>query len=1109
MYRCISIAIAVFALLMPGILPAAPVGAIKGYVRDSSGGTVPNAQVTLLAVGTNAAFKVATDENGRFQFLQLSPGTFQITAEASGFRKAVVQGIMLLVDQILEQEIRLDVGQISDTVEVTTAGAALIEPERISTGMNIAPSLVKELPISNRNFDSLSLLTPGATPAAVGSQGGNISAAGTRPGSLNSVLDGINNVNRQVGTSISNFRIADAVQEFSVTTTGASADMGRQAGGQVSVVTKSGTNTFHGSAFYFVRNDAFEAANFFANKLGSPKRKLRQNQYGGTIGGPVKKDKLFFFYSWEGLNLNNPAAATSSVVPTIAERALVVDPIAKKFLQYFPLPNVIGAPAGTANFVANPGSTTKDNTHLIRGDYMLSSKDRFTGRYVWFGGEVLTAGALVTNGGTTSKPGAQNVLFSDTHTFSPTFIADLRVGMSRSFTYLIPQDFGTNAAAAFPELPGLIDSSKVGELYSGLPAVTITGYRALFGSNTPQNLVINTYDAVLNLTKTSPFGWTKHTFRFGYDQRREEAKRLNNGGGSGSVTINSFANFAGTCATCAGQSLLQTSRILNGTSLAYWYRYPFGTYFQDDIKVKQNLTVNVGLRYEYPSAITEKTNRGTNIVEGVGPVLVGTNQLLDIDPTKVGAAAIVLRQAPFTLPRQGTTKDKNNFGPIVGVAWTPKILPGLFGDGKTVIRAGFRVGFDETYNNVTVNQSINPPWNLSTTQTAGTTQPSGGYRWALAFDQNIPLVVRTTQAPGAPAIGIVALNGLDNTPPTAYLYNWNFGVQRQIGGKASLDVSYLGSAGHKFGDYVNPNQPRVVINDPGFRGSQSPNEQFYPLPHFAGNGSRIALFQGNSAFHGLVVSGKARVNSLLNLGGSYTYSHSIDNGSAFAGTSFDVSQPASRYQYNLERGNSASDMRQRLIAYYVFQLPFGQGKKFLGNANRLVDGVFGGWQVSGITTANTGQPFTVYANRSIDFSGFNTLVDRPDIIGSGALQTNSENPDAFFSPAYFGKVGTNLCPGYSAASNVRSNAGCAPAGRVGSSPRNGFYSPGQIVFDMTASKRFQLVERAYLAIRVDAFNAFNHTNFTGVQATMSSGQFGQLTSASAARVLQMTARIDF
>ena len=1102
-----TLAIALFVTI-PALVTAAPVGAIKGYVRDPSGSTVPNANVTLLTLGTNASLSVATDEHGLYQFPQLNPGQYQVSTEAPGFRKAVISNITLLVDQIIDQDIRLEVGQLTEVVEVKSAGAALIETEKISTGMNIAPSLVRELPISNRNYDSLSLLTPGATPAAPGSQGGNISAAGTRPGSLNSLLDGINNVNRQVGTSINNFRIADAVQEFSVTTTGASADMGRQAGGQVSVVTKSGTNKFHGSAFYFIRNDAFEAANFFTNKLGSPKRKLRQNQYGGTIGGPIVRDKLFFFYSWEGLNLNNPSAATSSVVPTAAERASVLDPTSRKLLAFFPLPNVPGAPAGTANFVANAPNTTKDNTHLIRGDYLIGSKDRFTGRYVWFGGEGVSAGALLTTGGTTSKPGAQNLLFADTHTFSPTFIADLRVGMSRSVTYLIPQDFGFNAAAAFPEVPGLIDSSKVGDLYSGLPAITITGFRALAGSNTPQNLVINTYDMVLNFTKVSPFGWSKHTFRFGYDQRREEAKRLNNGGGSGSVTFNTFANFAGTCATCAGQGLIQTSRILNGTSLAYWYRYPFGTYFQDDIKIKPNLTVNIGLRYEYPSAITEKTNRGTNIIEGLGPVLVGTNQLLDIDPAKVGPASIIYRQAPFTLSRQGTTKDSNNFGPLFGFAWTPS-FPGFFGDGKTVVRGGFRVSFDETYNNVTVNQSINPPWNLATTQTAGTTQPAAGYRWASAFDQNIPLVVRTTQAPGAPAIGIVQLNGFDNTPPTAYLYSWNFGVQRQIGNRASIDISYLGTAGHKFGDYVNPNEPRVVIHDPGFRGSQAPNEQFYPLPHFAGNGSRIAQFQGNSIYGGLVASGRARITSLLDLGGSYTWSHALDNGSSYAGSSFDVSQPDSRFRINQERANSASDERHRLVVYHVLQLPFGRGKMYLNHANRLVDSVLGGWQLSGITTANTGQPFTVYANRSIDFSGFNTLVDRPDIVGPGPLQTNTQNPDAFFDPAYFGKVGTGFCPGYSAASGVRVTGGCAPAGQVGSSPRNGFNSPGQIVFDMTASKRFQALERMFVTVRLDAFNTFNHTNFTGVQATMSSGQFGQLTSAAAARVLQLTARIDF
>jgi len=431
-----------------------------------------------------------------------------------------------------------------------------------------------------------------------------------------------------------------------------------------------------------------------------------------------------------------------------------------------------------------------------------------------------------------------------------------------------------------------------------------------------------------------------------------------------------------------------------------------------------------------------------------------------------------------------------------------------------VVRGGFRVSYDETYNNVTVNQSINAPWNFTTTQRAGTTQPSAGYRWALAFDQNVPLVVRTTQAPGAPAIGILTFNGLDNHAPTAYAYNWNFGIQREILGRGSIDVAYLGSAGHKFGSYVNPNEPRVIIRDPGFRGNQAPNEQIFPQPQWAS--ARIALFQGNSIYNGLVLTGKIRTARQLNLGASYTWSHGIDNGSSYAGTTGDVSQPASRLSMNLERGNSTSDQRHRFITYYVWEIPVGRGRHFLKDIPGPLDLVLGGWQISGITNVFSGQPFTVYANTSVDFSGFNTLLDRPDIVGSGPLPVDRHNPDKFFDPAYFGKTGTGFCPGYSSASGVRVTSGCAPSGRVGNSPRNGYYGPGLINFDTTISKRFPVRERLALTYRADFFNVFNHTNFALVRnnAVMSSGSFGQMSATSpynfgGPRVIQMTLRLDF
>ena len=305
---------------------AAPVGALKGYVKDASGAFVPDVSVTLTSQETNSTRRTTSNGNGFFEFLQLPPGTYDVIAEAQGFHRASLRGLAVLVDQSLSVEIPLELGQITETVQVSGT-APLIDTDRTSTGANIAPRMIQNLPLGNRRFDDLAVLTPGVTLAAKGTQAGGFAAAGARSGSINSMIDGVNNVDRQVGGPVTTYRITDAVREFSITTTAASAEFGRESGGQVNIVTKSGSNDIHGTAFWFVRNDALEARDFFINKLNGTKRKLRQNQYGATIGGPIKKDKTFFFYSWERQDLTNPSPATATV-PTLAERASVRDPIA-------------------------------------------------------------------------------------------------------------------------------------------------------------------------------------------------------------------------------------------------------------------------------------------------------------------------------------------------------------------------------------------------------------------------------------------------------------------------------------------------------------------------------------------------------------------------------------------------------------------------------------------------------------------------------------------------------------------------------------------------------------------------------------------------------------
>jgi Carboxypeptidase regulatory-like domain len=1108
-----SLRLLTMPLLVAGVVLAAPVGSIKGYIRDATAAAVPSTSVHLKNERTNTTQESKSDNTGLYQFLDLAPGVYSISAEVPGFRTAMIKSVTVLVDQIVSVDIVLEVGQITEVVEVDGGVAGVIEPEKSSTGTNFDPKLTANLPLTNRRFNDLALLTPGATFAAAGTQAGGFAAAGSRAQSTNWMIDGVNDLDPQVNGANTNFRIAEAVQELSVITTVPSVEFGRQSGAQVNVVTKSGTNQLHGSLFEFNRNDKLQATDFFTNKLGGTKNPLHRNQYGASLGGPVRKNKTFFFYSWEALQQSNPIP-TTAVVPTLAQRAAVSDPIAKSLLQFFPLPTDPTQAAGRTNFVGNFAQNSSDNTHLFRIDHTLTDKDRLMGRYIWFGGNTLSSGTLPTNG-TLNTPGSQNLAVTETHTFSPTFLLETRLGFSRNTTNFSVQDAGFNAAPLFPGVPGVVDANQ-NLLDSGLPNVAIAGYATLGGAtNLPQGRITNTYELFVNAAKVSPFGWTRHTIKFGYNGRREETRRFLDGNSRGAITFTDFDHFAGTCPGCNDQSLLLSSSIRTGDTLSHWYRYPHAFYALDDIKVKPNLTINLGLRWELPSVVTEKSGRASNFVPGIGPVIDGTNRLLELDPTQTGRAAFTFGTAPITLPAGGVNADYKDFAPMFGFAYTPKFGPGRLADGKTVIRGGFRVSYDDIFNNIPVNQSLNAPFVLTTTQRAGLTQPAAGYAWNQAFNQSVPLVVRTTQAPGAPAVGLVSWNGIDPNARTSYAYNWNFSIQREVAKNTSVEVSYIGSEGHRLGVYLDANEPTVVTQNAGFRGSQAPNQQVFPFPQWAG--TAVASDLANSTYNGLVVSSKSRINDLLTMNMSYTWSHGIDDASSFFGSGNDFSSPGDSQNLRAERGNSGNDQRHRFINALVFDVPVGNGRHFLGGAHGIVDQVFGGWSISAITNIASGNPFTVYANPAIDFSGFNSFADRPDIQGSGPLVINRGNPDNFFDPAYFGKTDPNaLCPG--STTNKYAN-GCAPTGRLGTSPRNAYYGPGLISFDGTAAKTFRIHERLKLEYRADFFNALNHTNFAVLarDRSVNNGAFGTLSSTSTfnngdtggPRVIQMTLRLQF
>src|SRR6266446_5060854 len=1061
-------ALALIILLIATTVSASPTGSIAGFVKDPSGAAITGAKLTLANVATNAKMEAVSDNNGGFQFLQLAPAVYSLVVESQGFKKVTEQSIVVQVDQITHLDVALQIGSVTQIVEVTSTMTPLLETDRSTLSNVVDSQVISSMPLNARQYLDLALLTPGVLPSATGTQGGGFNVAGARSQSNVFLLDGVSIIDTQVNSALGNFRLTDAVQEFAVQTSVATAEFGRGTGGQVSIVTKSGSNQFHGSAFEYLRNSVLDAADFFTNKNHGTKNPLHRNQYGGTIGGPILKNKMFFFGSYEGFRQVAPTVS-STRVPSVAESASVTDPISKSLLQFWPVGNPT-APAGSNNFIANVGSTTFDWTGLARVDYNFSEKDHLTARWAEYSGRTFTPGRLPLLGGNANLPVIHSDVIDYTHTFSPRLLNELRLGFSRNQTFITVQDSAFNASKVFVDangnpLPGVVDATK-NLLDSGLPTINVSGGFAPLGStsNLPQGRITSTYELYDNMSLIAPFGASKHSWRWGYHVRREEARRFLDGSARGQFSFSNFADFA--------QGKVNNATLRFGSTIRYWRRYPWDTYWQDSYKVKDNFTLNYGVRYEYPSAIYQTREQATNFIPGVGPVLLGSNKVLAIDTTKSGPSSFFFTQAPFTLSDSGVNSDKNNFAPVLGFAYTPRFAKSLFGNDDTVIRGGFRVGYDEIFNNIPANLGLNAPFTLTTTQNNAT--QGGKFPWAVGFNQNVPLVKNVgKQGPGTPTVGLVGLNAEDQNIRSSYIYQYSLGVQRRLGTAFSLEVDYQGSNAHRLGLFVDQNQPTVIVRDPTKHFEKgSPNEQVFPNPFFGSVGAGKDL--GNSNYNGMVVTARYQGRHGIFFEGSYTYGKSLDYNSAFFGSSGEQAGVADANNIRADRGPSSFDIRHRAVFVYVIDLPVGPGHRLLGWNNGLNRQVFGGWQISGITTLQGGAPFTVY-NGSADFSGFNQFYDRPDVTGTGRLTQDNRNPDAAFDTKYF--------------------SAAPPAGRVGSSGRDQYQGPGLVNFDFAAAKSFALgTERLRLQFRADLFNLFNHTNFSNPVSNQSNANFGKITS---------------
>jgi Carboxypeptidase regulatory-like domain/TonB dependent receptor len=1057
----------VVALLTTTCRASSATGSILGNVSDETGASLGGATVELRNVDTGVVRSTVVDHTGNYSFVLLPPGNYDLTVHLTSFRDAALNGIQLDVDQVRRADLTLRAAPV--TLKVSVSGALpLVETETSAVGKVVPENLVSNLPLNERNYLTLTLLVPGAHTPVAGSQAstmgpGSFSVNGAREQANGYLLDGIDNnglyINR---TSV--LPSIDAIDEFKVQASTYSAEYGRYGGTQVNLVLKSGTNAFHGNAFEYFRNRELDAKNYFdlpyctaASPAGScgPIPGYQRSQFGGTIGGPIQSKRTFFFASYEGLDLRQ-AITQEATVPsqeTLGALFAAIPPAYRNAagvatLNLYPAANVGADLANSTLYVSSPAVQGTGNIGTVKLDSQLTAQDLLSGHYAIYDSNSylpfdfgFTVSALPGYGDYHNNRG-QNVGIDWTHSFTPHAVNDFRVGYDRDRLQILQQNHGTNRSAelGYPAPPNPQDW--------GYPDMLINGYETIGEPfNAPQDIVDNEYQLTDNVTWLPQFGGGRHRFKFGGDFHRIQQ--------NGYVDFYSRGlwNFIGITGSSLEDVLIglpAVSLFASGDTETHFRSFSESYYAIDDYHVAPNLTLNLGLRYEYNSAPIEINNHIS--IANTGPESVTCTPKPDCQYTVAGTPGY---------PRALYSTGKLNFAPRVGLAWS--VLP----SGKLVVRSGYGIFFDIGILNINVLLGENPPfYNFLFSENDGTS--------------NIQTII---DSPLSSTISFRTAPNYKNT----YLQQWSLGVESQITSSLMAEVGYVGSEGTHLTGFADDNQAVPVGSMP------------YPPPYPQFGSIATIDTSRCSTYHSLQATLQQRMAHGTSFLAAYTWSKSIDNGSEFT-----VSNTEGQYAQNSnnlagERGLSAFDARERLVLSYVAKLPFGPGAAYL-NRTDFLGQLVGGWQISGIVSLQTGQPFTV--NRST-YQSYTTYIvgsDRPDQI-SNPFQPGPvpSNPN----PA----CGATISHGGAAADKVRtvetwvnpcaySNPNLLGEFRFGTAPRNEVTGPGLIDLDASVSRAFAIVkERLSLDARADFFNFLNHPNFDPPVRTFDSQNFGSIPSA--------------
>src|ERR1700730_1174546 len=1117
-------------------------GTIVGTVKDSTGALVAGAKVTVVDVDRGLSFEVLTSDLGEYVVGPLRVGNYTVTVEHPGFKKAISVPVALDVQQRVVVNITMEVGQVSERVEVSGA-APLLETETSSLGQVIDNKRVVNLPLNGRNFAQLALLTAGVAPSEPGSRddgGYGFSANGARSLQNNFLLDGVdNNSNLPDLLNETNYVIqpsVEALEEFKVQTNAYSAEFGRGNGAIINATIKSGTNGFHGSIYEFLRNEKLDAKNFF-DPAGQPISPYKQNQFGATFGGPIAKNRIFFFVDYEGLRIRQAQTLTSTV-PTAAMRTgdfsslidyttptgtdclghttyageifntratgagglcgeafqydgtgkplniiptNMLDPLALAVTQLFPLPNANGF---GFNFVSNPVRSESRNNFDVRLDQKLTDRDYGFVRFSYEDQPSVLPGPFFTTNGDgggffsgVEDNAYRSVAASWTHLFHPNLTNEFRRGYNRGNS----QRLQVNANKTSAELlgnaggfPGIPNVSQNG----GLPQLTFSDVSTI-GSPTflPSHEIQNSYSLLDNLT------WVrgKHSWKFGTEIRTEEFTIFQPAAPRGSLNFGSIftdnpaalgSGGSGFASFLAG---LSNAGSINNLHNIDYHRPVFAFYAQDDWKVTPKLTLNLGLRYELFTTIKERHNQQGTLDLATGSLIVPKGLNVQLTPT---IASFIPLRATGT---PGLIKpDLNNFAPRFGLAY--KVTE------KLVVRSGYGIFYGGNEAGPWSNPSMgfNPPFftiqSFNTQCSAAAANPN-------TVDCSIPGL--SVLANGFPADALVDPNtpflfSINPHLVTPYMQQWHLGTQYQWPGDTVVEIAYAGSKGTKQYLFFNANQAAP---------SSDPNAPFgprRPLPQIDGSISEIQS-AGRSRYNSLQVRAEKRFSHGLTFLAAWTWAHSLDLASSADLGAQNGGDFRNHLQPQWEDANSDFDVRHRFVFSYLYELPVGRGKRFLGDATGILNQIAGGWQFGGITTVSTGNWFTI-----LDATNFSTSdsQQRPDLVG---------NPHA-----------TPCVPGTFFNTCAFANPAVGSFGNVG---RNTIQGPGYQVWDFSLFKNFHLTERMNLEFRSEFFNMFNHANLqfakSGPQNSISTttfpspGVFGFLTAARDPRQIQFALKLSF